>query len=91
LEEKILFLKNAISTYLPPAHYQSLNYLVSHLYRVSQQSSQNLMSAYNLSTVFCPTLMRTPNISLKSFQLTTWQQEIQVLELIIQYHSKLFK
>ena len=91
LDEKISGLKDAVSTYLAPAHYQSLQYLIAHLERVSVHADENLMSAHNLSTVLCPTLMRTPNIGLKPFQLNSWDQEIHVLEILIQNHSKIFR
>ncbi|XP_053209683.1 N-chimaerin-like [Panonychus citri] len=91
LDEKISGLKDAVSNYLAPAHYQSLQYLIAHLERVSQHADENLMSAHNLSTVLCPTLMRTPNIGLKPFQLNSWDQEIHVLEILIKNHSKIFR
>jgi hypothetical protein len=89
-DAKISTLREAISK-LPPAHYQTMKYFLSHLNRVSSQSDQNLMSAYNLSTVFCPTLMKTPNIGLMPFQVNAWTQEGQVLELLIKNQAKLFK
>ncbi|XP_032801557.2 N-chimaerin isoform X1 [Petromyzon marinus] len=45
---------------LPPAHYESLRYLMAHLKRVTLYSKENLMSAENLAIVFGPTLMRPP-------------------------------
>ncbi|RWS29350.1 N-chimaerin-like protein [Leptotrombidium deliense] len=89
-DDQISELKEAISK-LPPAHYQTLKYLIAHLHRVSQQSDSNLMTPYNLSTIFCPTLMRTPNIGLMPFQVNSWQLECMVLEMLITHHSKLFK
>ncbi|RWS03686.1 N-chimaerin-like protein, partial [Dinothrombium tinctorium] len=90
LDEQISEMKEAINKLLP-AHYQTLKYLIAHLNRVSQQAASNLMTPYNLSTVFCPTLMRTPNIGLMPFQVNSWQLECAVLEILITHHSRLFK
>ncbi|XP_074600817.1 rho GTPase activating protein at 5A [Brevipalpus obovatus] len=90
-DDKISHLKEAISIHLPQAHYQSLQFLLTHLEKVSREDEVNLMSVHNLSTVLCPTLMRTPNIGLKDLQMNFWDQEIQVLELLIQHHAKIFK
>ncbi|KAI1305328.1 N-chimaerin [Halotydeus destructor] len=89
-DDKLHGLRDAINK-LPPAHYQTLKYFLGHLNRVSQLSEQNLMTAYNLSTVFCPTLMRTPGIGLMPFQINCWQEEGSVLEYLINYQSRLFK
>ncbi|KAI9266913.1 hypothetical protein BDA99DRAFT_558939 [Phascolomyces articulosus] len=43
---------------LPKANYDTLKMLAHHLYRVRQQSSENLMTTKNLAVVFAPTLMR---------------------------------
>ena len=83
-------MRDAISKLLP-AHYQVLKYFMQHLVRVAAMSDENLMSAYNLSTVFCPTLMRTPNLNLLPHQVSVWQQEAEVIELMINHYGKLFK
>ncbi|KAK1794671.1 hypothetical protein P4O66_001382 [Electrophorus voltai] len=46
---------------LPPAHYETLRYLVSHLKRVTMFEKDNLMNAENLGIVFGPTLMQPPD------------------------------
>lgn len=76
---------------LLPAHFQVLKFLILHLARVAGLSDENLMSAYNLSTVFCPTLMRTPDLQLLPHQVSVWQQEAEVIEFLINYSGKLFK
>ncbi|UYV68880.1 hypothetical protein LAZ67_6001432 [Cordylochernes scorpioides] len=43
---------------LPPVHLDNLAFLIHHLFRVSQHSSENNMPASNLGIVFGPTLMR---------------------------------
>uniref|UniRef100_H3CS99 Chimaerin n=1 Tax=Tetraodon nigroviridis TaxID=99883 RepID=H3CS99_TETNG len=49
---------------LPPAHYETLRYLMAHLKRsrVVQHEKDNLMSSENLGIVFGPTLMRAPDL-----------------------------
>lgn len=67
---------------LPPAHYQTLKYLVTHLNRVSSQEHRNLMSAKNLSLIFGQTLLYTPNIPMM-FQYNCWELEAKVVETLI--------
>uniref|UniRef100_H2U6B6 Chimerin 1 n=1 Tax=Takifugu rubripes TaxID=31033 RepID=H2U6B6_TAKRU len=47
---------------LPPAHYETLRYLMAHLKRVIHCEKENLMSSENLGIVFGPTLMRAPDL-----------------------------
>ncbi|GAB6025117.1 N-chimaerin, variant 2 [Chamberlinius hualienensis] len=79
-KEKMIEMSNALST-LPPAHYQTLKYLIAHLYRVSQRYEKNKMSTYNLSTVFCPTLMRSPDLLVAD--LAAWKYESTVIEFLL--------
>ncbi|GIX71717.1 n-chimaerin [Caerostris extrusa] len=53
LGERLEALKEALNA-LPPAHYQTLKFLMAHLYRVAERQKYNLMTPQNLSTVFCP-------------------------------------
>uniref|UniRef100_A0A8C5B6Q4 Chimerin 1 n=1 Tax=Gadus morhua TaxID=8049 RepID=A0A8C5B6Q4_GADMO len=46
---------------LPPAHCETLRYLMGHLKRVTQ-CTENLMTGENLGIVFGPTLMRAPGL-----------------------------
>uniref|UniRef100_A0A5F9D9D6 Chimerin 2 n=1 Tax=Oryctolagus cuniculus TaxID=9986 RepID=A0A5F9D9D6_RABIT len=45
---------------LPPAHYETLRYLMIHLKKVTLNEKDNFMNAENLGIVFGPTLMRPP-------------------------------
>ncbi|KAH6579071.1 hypothetical protein BASA60_003405 [Batrachochytrium salamandrivorans] len=45
-------------TLLPKEHFETLSFMMWHLYRVQQQSATNLMTASNLGVVFGPTLLR---------------------------------
>lgn len=47
---------------LPPAHCETLRYLMGHLKRVIQYEKENLMTSENLGIVFGPTLMRAPEL-----------------------------
>ncbi|TKC35756.1 hypothetical protein EI555_003121, partial [Monodon monoceros] len=48
---------------LPPAHYETLRYLMIHLKKVTLNEKDNFMNAENLGIVFGPTLMRPPEDS----------------------------
>lgn len=56
--ERVAAVRESISNHLEPAHSQVLKFLLNHLYNLSLQSQVNLMTVYNIATVFCPTLMR---------------------------------
>ncbi|XP_077299635.1 beta-chimaerin-like isoform X2 [Arctopsyche grandis] len=73
-----------ILTDLPPAHYNTLQYMIQHLHRVSLQAHVNKMNAHNLCTVFVPTLMAIPP------QSTDLTQEIHVLEIFVTNSAKIF-
>ncbi|XP_062847728.1 beta-chimaerin isoform X2 [Trichomycterus rosablanca] len=46
---------------LPPAHYETLRYLMTHLKRVTMYEKENLMNSENLGIIFGPTLMQPPD------------------------------
>lgn len=89
LLEKLEALKEAINK-LPPAHYQTLKFIMAHLSRVAERQKFNLMTPQNLSTVFCPTLMRCPEIGGCQDQLSAWHAESTVVELLITHQKLLF-
>ena len=62
---------------------------MSFAFRVTLHANQNLMSAKNLGLIFGQTLLHTPNIPML-FQANCWQQESDVIETLIIFHSKLF-
>lgn len=80
-------LANALKL-LPKAHYNVLKYLVEHLHRVDEKSSINKMTAYNLSVVFAPTLMRSPSEDLSLVKDITLQRHF--VEMLILKHNVLF-
>lgn len=69
---------------LPPAHFNCLQYMVQHLYRVSEQAEVNKMSAHNLSTVFAPTLVATPPA------ITDLAFEIRALQALIENSPQIY-
>ena len=48
---------------LPRVHYETLDYLISHLVRVVLQEKENLMTSMNIAVVFAPTIMRPESVS----------------------------
>ncbi|KAL2302381.1 hypothetical protein Nmel_009807, partial [Mimus melanotis] len=60
-DEQLEILHEALKL-LPPAHCETLRYLMAHLKRVTLHEKENLMSAENLGIVFGPTLMRAPEL-----------------------------
>ncbi|KAH3877943.1 N-chimaerin-like isoform X2 [Dreissena polymorpha] len=59
-KDKLLLMREGLAI-LPPAHYQTLKYLINHLIRVTEKKAKNMMSSENLAIVFAPTLMRSPD------------------------------
>ncbi|XP_075012433.1 rho GTPase-activating protein 29 isoform X2 [Calonectris borealis] len=77
---------------LPVPNYNTLQYLIGHLHRVTEQSDENKMSASNLGIIFGPTLIRPrqtdATISLSS--LVDYPYQARVVELLITYYEKIF-
>lgn len=45
---------------MPDPNYETLKYLITHLLKIVDMSSVNLMGAKNLAVVFGPNLMKSP-------------------------------
>ncbi|EMP30799.1 Rho GTPase-activating protein 29 [Chelonia mydas] len=77
---------------LPIPNYNTLQYLVGHLHRVTEQSDENKMSASNLGIIFGPTLIRPRQtdaaVSLSS--LVDYPYQARVVELLVTYYEKIF-
>ncbi|XP_069497317.1 rho GTPase-activating protein 29 isoform X2 [Ambystoma mexicanum] len=77
---------------LPEPSYRTLQYLIGHLHRVTEQVEENKMSASNLGIIFGPTLIRPrqtdATISLSS--LVDYPYQARVVELLITYYEKVF-
>nr|XP_061789282.1 beta-chimaerin-like [Nerophis lumbriciformis] len=74
---------------LPPAHYETLRYLMAHLKRVTTFEKENLMNSENLSIVFGPTLMQPPEQSALT-TLNDMRQQKLVVQLMIEHEDVLF-
>lgn len=74
---------------LPPAHFETLRYLMIHLKKVTQNDKDNLMGAENLGIVFGPTLMRPPEENAMT-SLNDMRHQKQVVQILIQNEDVLF-
>ncbi|XP_009873386.1 PREDICTED: rho GTPase-activating protein 29 [Apaloderma vittatum] len=77
---------------LPVPNYNTLQYLIGHLHRVTEQSDENKMSASNLGIIFGPTLIRPrqtdATVSLSS--LVDYPYQARIVEILIKYYEKIF-
>ncbi|MBN3287134.1 CHIN protein, partial [Polyodon spathula] len=74
---------------LPPAHCETLRYLMGHLKRVTLNEKDSLMNAENLGIVFGPTLMRAPDLDAMA-SLNDIRYQRQVVESLINHEDILF-
>lgn len=88
LKDRIMLVREGLAK-LPPAHYQTLKYLVAHLVRVTEKKSKNMMGAENLAIVFAPTVMRSPD-SDPMTSLMSVGKEQKSMELLISHYKDLF-
>ncbi|KAL0271769.1 UNVERIFIED_CONTAM: hypothetical protein PYX00_008762 [Menopon gallinae] len=84
--DQIAALRDAL-TLLPPAHYNTLKYLIEHLSKVVALHEITKMTAFNMARVFSPTLMPMPDLNNGIPSMTS---EITVLEKIIVHHKSIF-
>jgi len=87
--EKVEALSKALLE-LPPSHYETLKFLLGHLYRVAKQKSKNMMTEENLAIVFGPTLMRAPESDSLEL-LTDMKLQRLVVESLISCQDVLFE
>ncbi|XP_015268850.1 PREDICTED: rho GTPase-activating protein 29 [Gekko japonicus] len=77
---------------LPAPNYNTLQFLIGHLHRVTEHSDENKMSASNLGIIFGPTLIRPrqtdATVSLSS--LVDYPYQARVVELLITNYEKIF-
>ncbi|XP_060722860.1 rho GTPase-activating protein 29-like isoform X1 [Tachysurus vachellii] len=77
---------------LPPAHYRTLHFIITHLHRVSEHAEENKMDTRNLGIIFGPTLIKPrrldSDVSLSS--LVDYPYQALIVELLIQHHLKIF-
>ncbi|ORY97293.1 hypothetical protein BCR43DRAFT_489534 [Syncephalastrum racemosum] len=72
---------------LPVENYNTLKYLMLHLERVQQKSSENLMTSRNLAVVFGPTLMRHSD---ENKDLVDMNHKINAIDYILSHIPVLF-
>ncbi|XP_074624497.1 N-chimaerin-like [Acropora palmata] len=75
---------------LPHSHFETLKYLLGHLYRVARRKKENMMSEQNLSIVFGPTLMRSPEGDSVDI-LSDMKAQRLVIETLISWQDILFE
>ncbi|XP_057190507.1 rho GTPase-activating protein 29 isoform X2 [Triplophysa rosa] len=77
---------------LPAAHYRTLQFLIAHLHRVSEQAEENKMTASNLGIIFGPTLIKPrqleAEVSLSS--LVDYPHQARMVELLISHQQMIF-
>ncbi|XP_064594599.1 N-chimaerin-like isoform X2 [Liolophura sinensis] len=88
-EERKSLIKEGFSL-LPPAHYQTLKYLLSHLARVIEKRHSNMMNPENLAIVFAPTLMRCPELDPMA-SLMAAKFEHKAMDIILEHQKELLK
>ncbi|MBN3298059.1 CHIO protein, partial [Amia calva] len=74
---------------LPPAHYETLRYLMTHLKKVTMFEKDNFMNAENLGIVFGPTLMRPPDQNTLA-TLNDMRYQKLIIQLLIENEDVLF-
>ncbi|XP_044288193.1 rho GTPase-activating protein 29 isoform X2 [Varanus komodoensis] len=91
LNRIILKIKDLLKL-LPAPNYNTLQFLLGHLHRVSEQSDENKMSASNLGIIFGPTLIRPrqTDATLSLSSLVDYPYQARVVELLITYYEKIF-
>ncbi|XP_010882850.1 beta-chimaerin isoform X1 [Esox lucius] len=74
---------------LPPAHYETLRYLMRHLKKVTMFEKENFMNAENLGIVFGPTLMQPPEQNALA-TLNDMRHQKLIIQLLIEHEDVLF-
>nr|XP_033494738.1 rho GTPase-activating protein 29 isoform X1 [Epinephelus lanceolatus] len=89
---RVLFKIKDLLRQLPPAHYKTLQFLIEHLHRVTEQSEENKMTASNLGIIFGPTLIKPrqadADVSLSS--LVDYPYQALIVELLIRHYQMIF-
>ncbi|KAJ8010451.1 hypothetical protein DPEC_G00075210 [Dallia pectoralis] len=89
---RVLFKIKDLLRHLPPAHYKTLQFLVEHLHRVTEQAEENKMTASNLGIIFGPTLIKPrqtdAEVSLSS--LVDYPYQALIVELLIRHYQMIF-
>lgn len=87
-KEQLAKIREGLSK-LPPAHYQTLKYMLAHLVKVTEKKPKNMMGPDNLAIVFAPTLMRSPEPD-PFVSLLAAGHEQRSIEVMISCYKELF-
>ncbi|TPX61255.1 hypothetical protein SpCBS45565_g07313 [Spizellomyces sp. 'palustris'] len=74
---------------LPLAHFTTLSYLIMHLHRVQQHSSENLMTPTNLGVVFGPSLIRPAHEEMQ-LDMAESSAKNALVEFFVRHATELF-
>lgn len=74
---------------LPPAHYETLKYLIQHLRKVVAHSAFNKMEARNLAIVFGPTLVRAASDDMLAM-VNDMSSQCRIIESFLTHVSSYF-
>ncbi|KAK6285192.1 hypothetical protein J4Q44_G00389810 [Coregonus suidteri] len=89
---RVLFKIKDLLRQLPTAHYKTLQFLIQHLHRVTEQAEENKMTASNLGIIFGPTLIKPrqtdAEVSLSS--LVDYPYQALIVELLIRHYQMIF-
>ncbi|XP_044156614.1 rho GTPase-activating protein 29 isoform X2 [Bufo gargarizans] len=89
---RVIFKIKDLLKRLPPPNYKTLQFLVGHLHRVTEEVEENKMTASNLGIIFGPTLLRPrqtdATVSLSS--LVDYPYQARIVELLISHYDKIF-
>ncbi|XP_041977780.1 uncharacterized protein LOC121732070 isoform X4 [Aricia agestis] len=75
---------------LPPAHFETLKYLVRHLRRVIEHSAVNKMAARNLAIVFGPTLVRAAGDDMLTM-VNDMSSQCRIIESFLNHYEWYFE
>ncbi|XP_073704661.1 rho GTPase-activating protein 29 isoform X2 [Garra rufa] len=90
--KRVIFKIRDLLRQLPAAHYKTLQFLITHLHRVSEQAEENKMTASNLGIIFGPTLIKPrqleAEVSLSS--LVDYPHQARMVDLLIRHNQMIF-
>ncbi|XP_061121458.1 rho GTPase-activating protein 29-like isoform X1 [Syngnathus typhle] len=89
---RILFKLKDILKQLPSAHYKTLQFLIQHLHRVTEEAEENKMPARNLGIVFGPTLIkpRQADADMSLSSVADYPYQALIVELLVRHYHMIF-
>lgn len=72
---------------LPIENFNTLKYLMDHLYRIQQRNKENLMTSKNIAVIFGPTLLRDQD---ENRDLLEMNHKFGMIEYILNHMDTLF-